>query len=1388
MARRYFNWKLAAVLVIGLAIVTITAYGLRQWRRSSRSENAIKIGNQAYAKKQWEQAATHFGRYIVVNPSDVSVLLKYADAQLNIRPLKTNNIQHAIGSYRNILRMEKDNLEAALKLTELYLGMRMPGEAELIAQRILEVKPDAEMQRMLALAFIGQRKFSQAVSELNNIIENEPNFISAYETLWQLTKQRPEVSTEVPDYWLDKAVENNPSSAMAYIIRANSHIIDKDMKKALTDLDIAEKQDMSDSKIRLRLATGFINAEALDRAEEHLKILQGIESDNLELWQAWAQLAQQSGSEEKMLQVAEAGLQELSAYPWDFMITAVELFLRGGKPDHADECLSQLRQRDIALASVAFYEGLVAEQKGSVLKAIKCWQRAIELGNKSPRVRLALALGFSRLGDNQSALRELKTLTLENPDFFEGYLTLARLSAKIGDWEQTADVADKAIQLVPTNLGAALLRLQAQVELLSTGAESELVENIKRQLSAMEKATSDAVSVKLVRFRLAIKQGELDYAETLINELRQDKPDNPKITIAQLELLIAMNKTKEAISTFNTLIEQYPQMTESVVTFASLMAQRNDYEKCESIIKDALVRIKEPQAQQRLSLLLVQYYMEWKQQDKAYNFLNTFVKKFPDDISVRRRLITFEIMKKNLEKAQEYVDKIKALEGEDGWQWRYEQARVWYDSDDFENLYTQIVSLLKENLLLDLDDQASRILLAAAYEKSGDIQLSLSMYRQALERSPRDVRIIVPVISALYRAGEYNEADEILNRTVVEKLYHPDLQAIQLRSYLREGQLDSASRIMSELLASDPNDKAVMLSFALLKIRQEKFDQADELLNKLIAMEPDVLPVIVAQIQSKILQNKDEEAVKICDETVAKLNNAEAYILRARTLASLKQTDKAIKDINYIVSAEPNNVNVWVSSSDFYRSIGQHDKAAADIKHAISLAPDNLAIQKRAIMLFLASRNSDMIQQGKTILENALKLAPDDIDLLMHRARLNIADGTAPALAGAADILEKVTQRQPQIDEAWVMLGNLLLRQGQSSRAMDTALRGLVNNPNNKLLLLLKANVEASQSPVLAIPTLKSLREIEPNDFEVTLNLANAYINADEYAKAVNLLKEQLNNNADDESRQRCNIALAVAMFKNGQKDEADKILTSLAQSSPDDSRILLAQINLLMEDGRYGDITNSVTDWFRQYPQNTRILIAIADRLMTAKDQSQKAYETAESILRMVMAKDPNDAAAAQMLAIIMQISARSTEAIELNQKLLELNPSNVVAMNNLAWMLCEEKGQYQQAIDIANEGLEIAPQYVDLIDTRGMVYYRLGQYDKAIEDFTVCIKLYPTDAPGRVNSFLHLAKAFIGAEKKDKAIEYLNKTLNIQNQFGGLTPEDLDEARSLLEALSKE
>jgi tetratricopeptide (TPR) repeat protein len=1397
MPRRYFNWKLAIVLLIGLVVLGATAFGLRQWRRSTRAELGLEAGIKAYNEHRWEEAARNLGRYLAVERDDVPALLKYADAQLNIRPLKRNNIQQAIAAYRTVLRVDKNNSEAVTKLTEMYLGMGMPGEAELIATTYLKTNQDPKLRRMLAVALARQRKFVEAATELKNIIAEHPEQILAYETLGQLTEQRPE---DFPDSnsndRFNEAVKNNPSSALAYIIRAAFHLRSNDSPKALADLKQAEKLDLSEPIVRLRLAGGFINANVFfdanifDKAEIHLEAVQAADPNNELLWRTWATLALKSNSKATMLKVAETGLTELSSQPLDFMLTAAELYIRCDELDRAGDCITKLRQKDIAPATTAFLEGLLADRRDHLSEAAKCFRRAIQSGNKAPQVRLALASALSRSGDAQSALRQLRTLVSEWPDFLNGRLALARLLAQTGNWAETAEQAGIAGQISPNSLDAALLHIQARMQLLaatrSTSENPQMWQDIEDQLAALEKASDNAFPVKASQLQLAFLRSQLGKAQQVLSDMKNSYPSRVEIVAAEAQLLIAQDKTDEAILKLNDAVSAFPESISPLRYLVTLLAAEGKTQECEKIIKDALTRIEKPAAKRELGLLLAGFYNRWNEQEKRYQLLNSFAHDLPDDVLIQRELLRCEKVIKEPGRSQQLVNKIKSIEGEEGWQWRYEQARIYFTQENSKKQYSETISLLKENLLANPDDQASRMLLAAAYERAGQLQLAISTYREAVSRSPDDLRIIMPTVAALYKANkpeEYDEADQLLSRVSQQK--HPQLQQLQLQSYLRHGELSLASDILQDFISNDPNNQANRFSLAILKTQQSKFDEAGELLDELKIQAPNSLPITYAQIQFNIRQDKPEEALRLCDELINNLNNASAYILRARTFVSLGEPDKAIEDFEHATAIEPNNAQVWAAKSEFYRSIGQLDKAIADIQQALSLASSNIQTQKLAISLFLASGNPDRVQQGKSLLYEARKVNPEDIELRLYEARLLLAEGTAPAIGNAVQILQKITEDQPKISQAWLLLGEISFSQKQFSKAMDAALRGLAHTPNDKWLLRLKARAEAERSPLLAIPTLKLLCELYPDDVNSAVLLARTYVAASAPEKAVNLLKTQLVSCSGTPDERKVNIALAQALHKNGNKADAQKIFDSLYQSALDDPGPLLAQVGLLRDDKLWSQLSQMVSHWCQNHPKDTYTPVVIAADLASTEDS--QAQKVAEDLLRRILDLDPNSLPVMGSLAMLLQMTGRPAESAVLYQRILKLQPDNVIVINNLAWTLCEEQGKHQQALELAQRGLEIAPNYVDLIDTRGVAYYRLGQLEKAAQDFTKCLKLYPRGTPAATATYFHLGRALAKLGQKKEAIEKLNKALELNAEIGGLSPADVAETQRLLEELSE-
>ena len=291
--------------------------------------------------------------------------------------------------------------------------------------------------------------------------------------------------------------------------------------------------------------------------------------------------------------------------------------------------------------------------------------------------------------------------------------------------------------------------------------------------------------------------------------------------------------------------------------------------------------------------------------------------------------------------------------------------------------------------------------------------------------------------------------------------------------------------------------------------------------------------------------------------------------------------------------------------------------------------------------------------------------------------------------------------------------------------------------------------------------------------------LVNTYLTIGEPQKAVNILKQRLLTCEPSVSR-KCRNALAIALYKAGRKSEAQEEFNTLEESDPNDPSPLLAQVRLLREDRLWSQLNLKVADRYQKYPNDNQTPVLIARDL--APIDSNEAKQTAEDILRLVLKNDSSSTEAMSVLAILLETMGRSDESAELYRRLIELEPENLIAINNLAWILSEDKGQHKQALELAQKGLKLAPNYIDLIETRGVIFYRMGDFTKSIGDLTRCVELYPSLTPQYVAASFHLARALDKIGRKDEALKYLSQALESVGKTGGLSTEELNKAKHLL------
>jgi tetratricopeptide (TPR) repeat protein len=136
--------------------------------------------------------------------------------------------------------------------------------------------------------------------------------------------------------------------------------------------------------------------------------------------------------------------------------------------------------------------------------------------------------------------------------------------------------------------------------------------------------------------------------------------------------------------------------------------------------------------------------------------------------------------------------------------------------------------------------------------------------------------------------------------------------------------------------------------------------------------------------------------------------------------------------------------------------------------------------------------------------------------------------------------------------------------------------------------------------------------------------------------------------------------------------------------------------------------------------------------------------------------------------LAVLRNLQGRYPEAEALYRKVAAgADPkAAAMALNNLAWLLALKDGKTAEALELVKRAMEQVGPEPGLLDTRAVVYLKMGQGDQAVKDLEAA--LADREMP---SAYFHLAQAHQLAGNRFAAAVAWRKAAAL-----GLTADGLD------------
>jgi Flp pilus assembly protein TadD len=163
------------------------------------------------------------------------------------------------------------------------------------------------------------------------------------------------------------------------------------------------------------------------------------------------------------------------------------------------------------------------------------------------------------------------------------------------------------------------------------------------------------------------------------------------------------------------------------------------------------------------------------------------------------------------------------------------------------------------------------------------------------------------------------------------------------------------------------------------------------------------------------------------------------------------------------------------------------------------------------------------------------------------------------------------------------------------------------------------------------------------------------------------------------------------------------------------------------------------------------------ADFALAQLDMADGKPDDARSRLSALLPEHPNNPTVHLWLGVLENAKGNDKGAIEHFQKVVDTDPNNPQALNNLAYLLARQGNQLPAALRYAQRAQALAPDNPEYADTLGWVLYQQGLYSPALMQLE--------HAVSRGNNAIwryHLAMACARTGDSRRARTILQETLN--------------------------
>ncbi|MDH5664819.1 MAG: tetratricopeptide repeat protein, partial [Nitrosopumilus sp.] len=310
----------------------------------------------------------------------------------------------------------------------------------------------------------------------------------------------------------------------------------------------------------------------------------------------------------------------------------------------------------------------------------------------------------------------------------------------------------------------------------------------------------------------------------------------------------------------------------------------------------------------------------------------------------------------------------------------------------------------------------------------------------------------------------------------------------------------------------------------------------------------------------------------------------------------------------------------------------------------------------------------------------------------------------------------------------------------------------LDKHPKDPAVLILAGTVqEKAGKDSSAITSFRKLIELKPDFYESYFLLALVQNKTRNISDAVENLKKTLSLNPEYIPAL---AVMAEIKGRTGNIDDALEYIGKIKKLEPELHKTYELEGDILFERKKYNEAEIAYSTAFKKQ---------MSSRLAVRLFQTREKLGLKNSIdsITMWLEKSPEDHSTRMVLASAMDRASEYKKAAEHYIKIIEAQPDNLVALNNIAWIY--HKMGNNQSLMFAERAYKKGANIPEIVDTFGWILVEHGKTEKGL----VYLQEAISKAPHLPEIRYHLAVAFAKNSRYKEAIQELKYLLREHRKF---------------------